>query len=78
MHADGPLGELAQYLDELPDNAAALGQLVVDLKDLACKLPGELMLPPDGLLLENADWVREMVRDLKPLLMERLSTAEPT
>jgi exonuclease SbcD len=69
--ADGPLGELEKYLDEIPQNEQALAQLVGELKDLARKLPGELMRPPDGLLLGDPAWVLEMVRDLKPMLMER-------
>ena len=70
---DGPLVELERYFDELPGNDLALTQLTDELKDLAKKLPAELMLPPDGLQLENPEWIREIVRDLKPMLMDRFN-----
>ncbi len=69
--AEGPLAELERYFDELPGNDQAIAQLTEELKDLAKKLPAELMLPPDGLQLDNPDWIREIVRELKPMLMDR-------
>ncbi len=68
---EGPLAELERYFDELPDNDQAISQLTDELKDLAKKLPPELMLPPDGLQLDNPDWIREIVHELKPFLMDR-------
>ena len=68
---EGPLAELERYFDELPRNEQAITQLTDELKDLAKKLPTELMLPPDGLQLDNPDWIREIVRELKPMLMDR-------
>ena len=70
---EGPLAELNRYFDELPNNEQAIVQLIDEFKDLAKKLPAELMLPSDGLQLENPDWIREIVRDLKPMLMDRLN-----
>jgi hypothetical protein len=69
---DGPLGELVRYLDELPYNAEALTELAEELKDLARKLPSELMLPPDSLRLDQMEWLQEVVRDIKPMLLDRL------
>ena len=51
LDGEGPLGELTRYLDELPNDPKALAQLADELKDLARKLPRELMQPPDGLQL---------------------------
>ena len=68
---EGPLAELERYFDEIPINDQAISQLTDELKDLAKKLPAELMLPPDGLQLDNPDWIREIVRELKPMLMDR-------
>lgn len=71
--AAGPLGELERYLDELPGNSDALMRLSDELRDLARKLPSELLQPPDGLLINQEDWLREVVRDLKPIILERLT-----
>lgn len=68
----GPFAELMRYLDELPNDDKALSQLTEELKDLAKKLPPELTQSPDGLPLTQIDWVREVVRELKPLLLDRL------
>ena len=61
-----------RYLDGLPSDTEALSQLMNELKDLAKKLPVELTLPPDGLQLTQVDWIRDVVRELKPLLLDRL------
>ncbi len=70
---EGPLSELVRYLDQLPDDSQAVLQLADELKDLARKLPPELMRAPEGLLLDQPDWIREVIRDLKPMLLDRLS-----
>ena len=69
---DGPLGELVRYLDELPENPQALQQLADELKDLAKKLPAELTQSPDGLGQEPQQWIRDVLADLKPMLLARL------
>ena len=68
----GPLAELVRYLDQLPDNAEAILQLTDELKDLARKLPGELTQSPEGLRLDQPDWIRALIPDLKPMLLDRL------
>ena len=70
---DGPLGELEQYLEELSRDPTAIAPLIEELRDLARKLPGELLQPPDGLLLDNPAWVQEILQEVKPLLMDRLT-----
>ena len=72
MDNDGPFAELMQYLDDLPNDAEALSELMGELKDLAKKLPADLTQMPDGLPLTQIDWIREVVRELKPLLLDRL------
>ena len=69
---EGPLEELVKYLDELSNDSEAILQLADELKDLARKLPTELMQAPEGLQLDQVDWLREVVQDLKPMLLERL------
>jgi DNA repair exonuclease SbcCD nuclease subunit len=72
VDAEGPLAELERYLDELSGSTESLEQLGDELKDLARKLPSEVLQPPDGLPLNQVDWLREIVRDLKPIILERL------
>lgn len=68
----GPLAELVRYLDDLPENAIAIQQLADELKDLARKLPSELAQSVDGIRLDQPDWIRTLVPDLKPMLLHRL------
>lgn len=72
LEGEGPLGELARYLEELPNSPDELARLVDELKDLAKKLPGDLQKPPDGLQLDQQEWIKSLLPDLKPLLLERL------
>ena len=72
--AEGPLGELERYLNQIADQPEMAEVFLNELKELARKLPDELMQPPDGLLLENVDWVREIIRGLQPMLLDRLQS----
>ena len=74
LDGDGPLAELLQYLERLPGDDAALTLLADELKDLARKLPPEIVQSPDGLLLDQIDWIRDIVSELKPMLLERLGS----
>lgn len=71
--ADGPLAELEQYLDNVDRDPTAVAPLIDELKDLARKLPGELLRAPEGLLLDNPDWIREILQEVKPFLLDRLN-----
>lgn len=71
---DGPLAELTRYLDELPNDPQAVAELATELKELSRKLPPELLQAPDGLQLADTGWLREIVQELKPLLLDRLQS----
>ena len=74
LDGDGPLEELIRYLDELPNDSASLTKLSDEVKDLARKLPAEITQSPDGLQLTDQEWIREIVKDNKPMLLERLKS----
>ena len=70
---DGPLGELASYLDELTGSEAGLKSLSDELKDLAKKLPPEILHSPEGIPIQSPDWIRDFVTQIKPILLDRLT-----
>ena len=70
----GPLGELRRYLDEMLADPELRNGLLDELKDLARKLPTEVM-EPGGLLLNDAEWVGEVIEELKPMLLDRFPGA---
>lgn len=67
----GPLEALWRSLDEIHENPVLVESMLEELKDLARKLPAEVMQPPEGLLLDDVNWVREVIRELKPILLGR-------
>ena len=69
---EGPMGELNQYLDELvsdPDELIALGHL---LDSLVKKMPPELRKNAESLNPGDPEWVARVIKQIKPLLMQRL------
>lgn len=71
--SSGPVGELVHYLDQLADDEAAMRELSEEFKDLARKLPAEMMDGPDGIQLDRIEWLKEMVKELKPMLLDKLT-----
>lgn len=69
---DGPMGELVSYLDELLESESGLESLMNELKDLAKKLPPEVLQSPNGVAIQEVDWIRECVKQIKPALLDRL------
>jgi exonuclease SbcD len=73
---EGPLGELAAVLEELASDRDALVKLRAQLAswdDLARKLPSEVLRGPDALALNDPDWLRRMLTEVEPLLLDRLT-----
>lgn len=70
---DGPLGELVNYLDELSGSEEGLKSLSEELKDLAKKLPPEILQSPDGVPIQDTQWLRDFVQQIKPVLLDRLT-----
>ena len=69
---DGPLGTLFQYFRELQHDDEELRLLAGELGELKKKLPDDLLRGDDGLLLENSQWLREVLGEVEPLLAGRL------
>lgn len=69
---EGPIGELNRFLDSLeydPDQLDSLGR---SLEELVKKMPRELREGGDGVNPEDPAWVAEMIRQVRPMLMQRL------
>ena len=70
--ADGPLGELLNYLAELRQDTPELEALAEQLGGLKSKLPDELLHGPDGLGLDDPHKLRQWLDDVQSLLVNRL------
>jgi DNA repair exonuclease SbcCD nuclease subunit len=69
---DGPIEELREVLDELRADPEALGALGAELTDLKRKLPAELLAGPDGPRPDDPDWLRGVLDQAQPLLLDLL------
>ncbi len=70
--ADGPLGELLEYLQDVRSDDARLVELSGVLAELKKKLPDDLLRGPDALLLDDPQFLREVLNSVEPLLVGRL------
>jgi DNA repair exonuclease SbcCD nuclease subunit len=73
--AEGPLGELIRYIEELEADDAALTELSGELSELRKKLPNELREGSTPLDLESAVAMREQLGPVRQLLVSRLHAA---
>lgn len=71
--SEGPVGDLVRYLDQLADDDQALIGLAEEFKELGRKLPSELADGPDGIRLDQVEWMKEIVKEIKPMLLDRLT-----
>jgi DNA repair exonuclease SbcCD nuclease subunit len=71
---DGPINELLEYIDELSADPEKLLSLISEeLSALEVKLPFELKEGDDPLTLSDPRWLSDLLEQVKPLLMERLT-----
>lgn len=75
--ADGPLGEILTFLDDLRDDPKGLLDPEALLADLMKKLPRELKEGEDGIHPDDPDWLAGTLESVGPLLLERLSSRKP-
>ncbi len=73
---DGPIGEILEYIGELREDDERLVQLAGELESLFRKLPDELRRGADALAWDNADLLREVLREVEPMLLGRLLSQE--
>ncbi|HPA14186.1 MAG TPA: DNA repair exonuclease [Desulfobacterales bacterium] len=70
--ADGPVGELLHYLDELQTDPVLLKKIGEPLNDLMSKLPRELRHGSDALCPDDPEWLSELLHQVRPMLLRCL------
>jgi DNA repair exonuclease SbcCD nuclease subunit len=68
----GPVAEMIRYLDEVREDPSLLRELAGVLHELDQKLPRELKEGDEALLLDDEQWVAEILGQVRPMLVRRL------
>lgn len=82
ISAEGPLGELARQLRELPGNEAAMQGLIDELAPLQkrlaplLKMAHELVDTEDRFALDDPAYLRQLLDEVQPLLLDKLLAEE--
>jgi len=71
-HIDGAMGELSDLLDELRVDPDTRRELATELADLEKKVPRELKEGSDGIRFDDAEWLGNLLEQVRPMLIERL------
>jgi DNA repair protein SbcD/Mre11 len=71
-HAEGAIDELLKLFDELAAEPESRLRLATELSDLGKKLPRELKEGADAVSFDDPDWLREMLDQVRPMLVRRL------
>ncbi len=69
---DGPFEELLALVDEYRADEGRLATLRAELAELERRLPPELLDGPDALRLGDPAWLRGVLEEVPPLLVQRL------
>jgi len=72
IFAEGPVGELLRYIDEIPKDPNHVSVLMESLKDLIKKLPKELKENTDAVSLEYSGSLAEVLGQIRQMLLHRL------
>jgi len=72
----GPVAELLGYLDEVRSSPEQIKTLGESLDELKKRLPRELTESVEGIDLENAEWILEMLDQVQPMLLQQLLKSE--
>ena len=70
--SDGALGELVSLFDEMSSNADMVRALSDEFSDIEKKIPKELKGDSDSLKFDDLDWLSEILKQVRPLLLQRL------
>lgn len=70
--AAGPIGELCEFIGELPSDEAALRALGAELDPLLAKLPAELTEGAESLRFDDPARLRQLLEDATQLLVQRI------
>jgi len=68
----GPLAELIHHLNEVRSDPDQLKNLGGVLEELRKKLPKELGQGDEGLLLDDPEWLAQILGQVSPMLIRRL------
>jgi exonuclease SbcD len=71
-HTEGAIDELLKICDELAAEPGSRVRLASELSDLEKKLPHELREGAEAIRLDDPDWLREMLAQVRPMLIRRL------
>jgi hypothetical protein len=71
-HAEGAIDELLKLFDELAAEPESRVRLATELSDLKKKLPRELKEGADAIRFDDPDWLREMLDQARPMLIQRM------
>ena len=70
---DGAIGELVSLLNEMSANPDMVRALSDEFSDIEKKIPKELKGDSDSLNFDDADWLSEILKQVRPLLLQRLT-----
>jgi DNA repair protein SbcD/Mre11 len=69
---DGPFEELVEVLDQLRGDPSSMTAVIKELAELKLKLPPELIHDPDSPRLDDPEWLRTLLAQVQPLLLDLL------
>ena len=69
---DGPFEDLLDVIEQLRSGPGAVQSVIDELAELKRKLPAELVHDPEGPRLDDADWLRVLLPQVEPLLVDLL------
>jgi len=76
MMVDGPIEELLDVLDQYRTEPGSLQTVIEELADLKRRLPSELASDPDSPRLGDEEWLRTLLGQVQPLLLDVLLKSE--
>jgi exonuclease SbcD len=69
---DGALGELVSLFDDMSSNADVVQALSDEFSDIVKKIPKELKGDSGSYKFDDFEWLNEMVKQVRPMLIQRL------
>jgi exonuclease SbcD len=77
LRPEGPFEDLIGVIEQLRSDPGAVKTVIADLAELKRKLPAELIHDPDGPRLDDAEWLRLLLPQIEPMLMDLVQKSEP-
>jgi DNA repair protein SbcD/Mre11 len=73
---EGPFEELQEVIEQLGSDPVAVKTVIDELAELKRKLPAELIHDFDGPRLDDAEWLRILLPQVQPMLLDLLRKSE--